>query len=1279
MAFPYDYDCECTEDGKYTALQGRQSEVLFNGEQHNIYESVKHLTDYFSNADTTPTAKHKGSLWYDQRNNMLYAWVGLGYKHDRVRNGWLPIATDKFQITDEILNDYPTANPVLGQLWLYNGTLLYWSGSNWEPVRTLEQIDSQFSMAAFDNFRLYSPLNRLGSAVVSDFELEALLALQKKYQNGEYNTDSAKMSKLIERWNIDIQADLQRIVDFDISDVFYQYLVPNMDVDRVFIDGKLDQNYVQQSKSIIQYKRSYLLDEQDNWDDSTPLTAHVKKPSLLHINAGQASKITKRIFKVDRANPKIMCPATNTEFYGYTINDTRGHFLIPTQKPEDELYEYQKLLDSVEEENKEYLKSKLKDLGYDLDSEFVTNTRNIDGDYMVQEDGIYLSYEASEQYDYVLAITYEFSWLNATGMMKHADNRKQSSAYYIPQKLGSINVFVNGLDYEDTYYSWDSSSKTLVVAEDTNKKNNFDVSVLGVYAHEYGYIRSMNLALDNQSARINTIRRFNKPLIFVNGEVLTRSSWQYFDTNLLVDTPRPGTSFTLYGIRRDMAWTIMDMQRTEYTYDENGAVLSTEVKDICIEDDGIVQNTSDFVDSYGNRAIPVPSSVKIQYERSDNYKYKKPFVVLFVNGLMVKREDVYYDITKHTITCEGLQPGMTYVLLNDSERQLWTEDNGVMPALTVGKIDNSLVYRNGFLLNEPESYLYHGEPGFAAVTAKHGEIRAFNGGEDWKVFNATKADTKKGTYGVWEVATSNTAAEVKSFSDSYTNAVTTISFNQSLNITASDEIVIFGFKLANYVESLTTPVTCWLHQNDLGALFIKEAGYSDEYIALVEDENNDSVYLSKLDPSNPKVMVDYKANNNRYYQFLFKAYQAWEQDSGLSTNTGLTFKQKVEKYREAAKQPNGSNTLPGYFYDNVYMRTKSDEESYISIRDLARGILWCNKVFIGKEYNPQTDYIMVWINGVRQYPIEDYVIEPVFENNIVKGYEIVLGHYEDAQLVHTVDQQGYVQMPRGSGIGGDIVGIDKEPLTGMLTYIIQHAEKGAQRVCRYTILDHKNCVRGTQNIYTTRDLDPQHVDPVSFERDTSYDFSLYPGNVTIYADGIRLPKENYRIIDNYTILINSEAPFIGSKDTYPTQEIIDVNGNRQTIRHLQPERLLIEVREDAQWVERNTKINTNFNGDFYVFSTENNLPATILDTQDTILIFVDGLYHGLTQNDGYVIDKTLGAIVLKDSSVYNVLKTNELETYLAQQEDISDYYKRELAAYRQRSDKRTHIITFEWR
>ena len=343
------------------------------------------------------------------------------------------------------MNDMPSSTPVTGQLWLYNGVLMYYDGSAWQPVKTLEALDSQFNVSVYEDFKIYAPLNRIGSAVISDLELEIHMAIQKQYFKNNIDIQNNNHDALGDRWNWgDYTIGQYTGINFDLEDISYQYLVPSVKLDRVFIDGKLDLNYIQQNNCNIQYKRSYLLDEEYNWDDNTPMIAHVKQPVLVHTNHGKLTSMKKRVFKIDKMNPKIMCPATNTEYYGFRAGDIHGYLLTPCKAVDEELYEYQKLQNALNDEKKDAFNEQLKNLGYDISTLLEEQLHIQQGDYEIQDAGIYLSSKAAQNFDYVLSVTYDFSWIQATGALRQADNKDTSTSFYVPQKLGAMNIFVNG-------------------------------------------------------------------------------------------------------------------------------------------------------------------------------------------------------------------------------------------------------------------------------------------------------------------------------------------------------------------------------------------------------------------------------------------------------------------------------------------------------------------------------------------------------------------------------------------------------------------------------------------------------------------------------------------------------------------------------------------------------------------------------------------------------------------------------------------------------------------
>ena len=648
-----------------------------------------------------------------------------------------------------------------------------------------------------------------------------------------------------------------------------------------------------------------------------------------------------------------------------------------------------------------------------------------------------------------------------------------------------------------------------------------------------------------------------------------------------------------------------------------------------------------------------------------------------------EKDILRYDPTRGLLSCEGLEAGMTYIILDDSRNQLYTDtmNNGIMQALPIGQIDQTLVYHNGYLLNESGSYHFGGDRDLAAISACHGEIRAFDGGTDWKVFNTESANPALGTLGTWDDVPDSLPGEVRSFSNSYTNGNMAITLNGDKVVNDSNNLITtYGYNFANYVQNPISPITCWIHDNSKGRAYLKGLKNSDEYIRLVEDKLSEGLSLNVLDPADPNSVKTQEERLEAYYKFAQTQYLKWVTDSKISSS--LTLAQRISKYLEdSQRETSAYSSVTGYFVSGVYVRNSEEETEFWSKADLAFGVPWVQKIFIGADFDPTTDYVMVWFNGVRQYPEHNYTIQPVYEEDVLKGYEIVLGKPSTTGVEVSIDENGYVKTPRGEG-NTVPEEFDRELVTGILTYIIERANRDATQACRYCILTADDMLPGAQNIYSTKVLDEAHIDPITFERDTSEDFSLYPGKITVYADGLRLPSEAYTVLDNYTIAINESIPWVGG-NTYPTESYIDYYGEVKSFRHLKPEELLVEVRTDSSWIDRTLYMPRTTQGNFDIYAVDSGLPGSIVSTQDTILIFIDGLYYGLTLNDGYELNRSTGLISIRDSSVIEAMRKDDLETYLesikSSNPSLESKFTTELNAYRARRDKKKHQITLEWR
>ena len=1098
---------------------GRQSDLLLNEELDKLYEALKHLEDEPTGKQVTPEAKVNGALWIDKQTNQLMVY-------DADLRKWKPLFEDKFRIFDQMTTELTPANPIKGQLWMYNDVLMYYNGAGWKPVYTLERSDSQFNISSFGDYDVISPLSKVGSTVVDDNEIDAYIEEERKYIEGKlsYGNDASVLtSGKYKPETHECNEDVPILKDLKLKGST-QYLVPNASIDRVFIDDKLDDQYEIKNKTCITYPKDYLIRK-----DANGRTVR-KTPSLIHQNPGKISSITKRLVKIDKTNPKIGISAVHTEFYGFTKGDPFGHFLMPRN-------------DGAEggltaNENGYYT--------------FDPNDESRVGDYQILTNCIYLSRNAAENYDYVLAVTFDFSWVKATGQLRQATNVSNSTSYYIPTSFSPLDVFVQGYNLEEPYFRTDPLNRILTIDDNTSQ---MEISLLHSSQHEYGFVTKVDL---EGRAIIHPYHKYKQPLVFMNGEALHP---------MLADVEIDEETNTVYvgGGQVDMCWSIIELEGEDgfCMYQDSGLVTQTYTSpDGKLKEPAIVYNVDDMPDkAYGKPAD----------------------IVVFVDGLLIKKDDVQVTFgsgKNRYIRIQGLQMGQEYILLYDRDQNFYGDLN-VNEATAVGAFNESLVYDNGLLLCNDTAFVQRTNgPDALVASAANGEVKQFLNNsyydEHGKYVVVSHFMKFNSALQRWEEDvdheiendlvgyTDSDGKQHKGIANSYSNAVTAISYTNGI-VKKEDKIRIYCFNYASATDS-------------------------------------------------PLVIGSIDANNEREFPIL-------------------------------------------------------DKKSYI----------------VG------TNSLSVWVNGVRQYEVEEQV----------GGQTFVL----------------------------------PEPVTGLVTYVIQKPEKGELTTAKRIVLSEKNVVKGCANIYTTKDLE---VEDAGKDPEKKTDISLYPGRVALYIDGIRQPKEAYTIIDNYTFYINdSNTVLVGAESNYPVAKTFDTHNEMHELNydvndriwtkniewadkpvkenglvnkdlvdqiqepvtesqkeewlpmeqptplHIEPSRIMVEVKYDYDRTENTFQPDPNakytINLDYY------GLPLPILDTSDEILIFLDGLFFGLRNEEGYHKDKLSGALILKDQAIVNSIIGDPLEDYLmahfmdAKSDNPNYIYEEQLKEYRAKQPARQHTITLEWR
>lgn len=1074
---------------------GRASEQLLNEELHRHYKILEHYMDSVLNPNmtTNPTGTMDSSMWHERETNEL-KWF------DKTNNIWKNFYENKFALIEHLMDVLPPSNPIRGQLWIHQGVLCYYDGTTWQPIKALVQDGSQFSLDVFKNFLLISPLWKIGNVVVPDETIALYENEERKYIEGQLNARDDSMDAIVvdadgnpTTWTManghmtTESAPQMPVID---PEEKCQLLIPQIDYARIFLDNCLDTTkYEEISKVCIQYKRQDLI--------------HVT-PSLVHINPGRITKILKRFIKVDKVNPKIQISSANTEFYGFKFDSILGDFLLP---------------DGTDNAGNEEKK-----------------------DYTIVEDGILLEYSAAHNYDYVLAITYDFSWLKSTGTMNKVTNKDLGNMYYIQDYVGPITSFVDGYNLEDPYFKDDSYNQTVEFEEDIRKR---EIAFLHVPKREYGYIRMLDI---NNNGIVKPLKEYKHPLLFINGE----SQYSNYTIN-------DKGYFCVPDAKIDMAWCIIDLYDAEK--DEDLFYMAGNIP--------LGTNDPAFVSTY---TIPKAecNAIGASYGTQETVyaiKYDPSLInnddniVLFINGLLVSKESVVVDkTTGYIYVYTGFQNEDIDMDKYNTDPVYATEiDNQIIS----GKIEGNNLHRNG---------LVHGC-----------EFLIINDKYNW-LYDKSKLTPALG---------------VGSLSDTlvYMNGYLLCSRKECIPYTSDKDsnIDIYGNKLINN-QIVRKP------SNISTTALIDEVNDPFEYYIYSAKDKNSVIITQRNEIDNIKLITESYSNAPR----------------SISLNIDYSLSDRIDIF--------------------AFTTANADVEQPLIIANEEIEIGVVKKDFTTPStFNPNTNSLMVWVDGVRMYPKTDDV---------------------DGIVEHS-DGTGF-SMPYD--IGGD-------GSNHYVTMVIEKPERDALRPCNRAVITEKNIAPNVVNMYSTR----FYYDKNGNKLENNDPLSLYPGRVTIYVNGIRQPENSYTLHDNYTFSFNSMT-IIGSDRNYPIQSFADKYGNIVNQTHNQPDYILVEVREDNRQV---ANIEIDSFPTYEIDPNKYDIDTTILEASDEIMIFVNGLYFGAKKNDGYHINISRGTISISDNNTCDIINSDSLYEYLKGNQQANQTYllRHDNVPYKHANS----ILTLEWR
>lgn len=479
-----------------------------------------------------------------------------------------------------------------------------------------------------------------------------------------------------------------------------QFLVPNVNTGKLFLRRDYTYDFEEVNKVTVQYPKEKLKDHVASW---------------VHVNPGKLTGIKKRVFKVDKYAQRLYIDMQNTELYGFRPDSPFGHFLRPGTED--------------------------------------------DGDYFVDPDGVYLSYNAAQSFDYILAVTYEFSWIRSTGRLNRTNSKRTTTNYYVGKIGGPINVFIEGYDLENRYYHYDTLSEILEI-KDPDFDKDMEVSFMRSIKREYGIIRERTL--DGKGV-IRMRHRYNNPLVFANGQALHSSLGD-------VEIDHDEGLVFVHGGRRDMSYSIMELEDPDNDIDM-------------------------FVQS-GFTKDTVNGQAVIRIQDLEEKIPEDQGIILFVDGLLVKKEEVERDYFDNSITVKGLEVGQEYIVLRDKYHILQYDEADLYSALVTGHVDESLVFMNDKLLCNDSAFVTTKSMEEEALNAVDGEIKLFlEPFQDkiegvFKIWNGYKKQ--------WEDLDENTLKAVKTFGFSYENGLNVITLN--IEHDKDDYFDVFAYSFANSIE-----------------------------------------------------------------------------------------------------------------------------------------------------------------------------------------------------------------------------------------------------------------------------------------------------------------------------------------------------------------------------------------------------------------------------------------------------------------------------------------------
>ena len=576
---------------------GHHSELLYNDELYKNFEATRHLLDRPANGQY-PVAKVDGALWLDHRQNELMSydtdshkwtpvfddtlrlirdissptepedpvmdqlWICDGVLYYFDGNYWQPVRaglTTDSQFNIASFGNYVMASP----LWVV-GDMVVKDKNTDKTVDAIqfleerEELHERYRQAKIDlpnnsyvighttKTPIYATddeghiLDGYGKPVKDILDEDGNIVTEGSYREPSIIGFKESPDPWNPRDHVCGITGLEDMPENLIVDKYAQFIAPNINIDRVFLNDRLDHNYEVRSMVHFNYELSKLLDSHRK----------IKTPSLVHVNPGKLISIRKRIFKVNKVSPFIKVKARYSEFYGFYRFERFGHFMRPVDK-------------------------------------------NGGGDYTLMSNGIFLT-QSGREYDFVVSLTFDYGWIANTGALSITKAEEHVPTYYVGKHAGAANVFINGFNLEDSRFCEDNVNKSVTI---TGSRACDEITgILYNSAREYGFIREVlpDVRSDNPNEVVSSqgvirlARNYVQPLVFVNGLLLSASDYTYDAERHLIFVNDADT---------ELPWEVLDAYDHEHDFNtllatgnavKDGEIPYTDKESEFAEDDNFV-------------------------------------------------------------------------------------------------------------------------------------------------------------------------------------------------------------------------------------------------------------------------------------------------------------------------------------------------------------------------------------------------------------------------------------------------------------------------------------------------------------------------------------------------------------------------------------------------------------------------------------------------------------------------------------------------------------------